>query len=217
MGLFSSIKDSFTGALGLEQAWDFVDGTLLGGDAKDAAEKAAKQQAASADQAIAFQRESRDLAREDLAPFVDFGSGRINELLALMTPQGEADYLKDNPLFTAALDSVNSATMKSQAARGKLGSGSTLQSLTDNYMATALPIVQQQKSNLLNAINLGQSSAAGQANTALTTGDAISNLTTQKGNVVASGIVGAQGARQNAFNNLLSLGGQLGGAYLGRA
>ncbi len=194
--------------------WDVFDGKLLGGDAKDAAKDASRAQAASADKAIALQRESRDLARADLQPFVNFGQDQINPLLQMLTPEGQSDYARTNPMFQAALESVNRSTLANQAARGKLGSGDTLQALTDNYMATAMPHVQAHQNSLFNAVNLGQSSAAGQANTALTTGNSIADLTTQKGNVVASGIVGAQGARQQAINNLLGLGGQLGSAAI---
>jgi len=217
MGFFSSVTKGITGGLGLDKAFEFVDGTILGGDAKDAANKAAAQQAASTDKSIALQRESRDLARADLAPFVEFGQGYIDPLQQLLTPEGQMDYLNSNPLFDLALDKTNKASLASNAARGLLNSGSTLAELNDNALLTAFPMLQNQTNNLFNALNIGQSSAAGQANTALTTGNAIADLTVQKGNALASGTVGAANARQQGFNNLLNLGGQLGAAYLGGA
>lgn len=215
MGFFSSVAKSVTGGLGLDTAFDFIGGTVLGGDAADAATQAAQLQGKSADKAIALQRESRDLARADLAPFVKFGQGNMDALSLLLTGQGQADYLQSNPLFDLALDRTNKASLSSNAAQGLLNSGNTLNELNNNALLTAMPLLQNQQNQLFNAVNMGQSSAAGQANTALATGNSLADLTTQRGNIQASGIVGAQGAQQAAFNNLLNLGGQAGAAYLG--
>lgn len=190
-------------------------GDLTGENAADASEAASRAQQAAAGNSIAFQRESRDLARNDLAPFVGFGQGNIDSLSQLLTPQGQADYLQSNPLFDMFLDKANKASLSSNAAQGLLNSGNTLNDLNTNAMMTGMPFLQNQQNQLFNAVNMGQSSAAGQANTALTTGGMISDLMTQQGNAQAAGIVGSQGARQNAFNNLLQLGGQAGAAYLG--
>lgn len=215
MGFFSKVASSTMGALGLDKAADFVGDKLLGGDAADAAKDAARTQAQATEKAIELQRESRDLAREDLSPFKTFGSDQINALTAILNPQGQLDYLQNNPLLQLGMDNLNTATMQSQAARGKLGSGSTLSALQNNAFLAGMPLLQNQQNQLFNAVNLGQASAAGQANTALQTGNALSALTQDRGNALASGIVGAQGAEQAGINNLLSLGGKLGAAYLG--
>lgn len=209
MGFFSKLKDV--------SGFGAIDKYVLGGDAKDAAKSAAKAQAAAVDKSIAFQTETRDLAREDLSPFVQFGADQMNPLMQMLTSQGQADYVQNNPLFTAALDSVNKATMNNAAARGKLGSGGTLSALQNNYLATALPFIQDQRNALFNAVNMGQSSAAGQANTALSTGNSIADLYTQKGNAIAAGKVGAANARQQGVNNILDLGSRLFGASMGGA
>lgn len=132
----------------------------------------------------------------------------------LLTPTGGYDYLKSNPLFQAGLDNANRTTMGIQAARGKLGSGDTLKSLSDNTILTAMPLLQNQQNQLLNAIQIGQSSAAGQANTALNTGNSLSDLSTQRGNALAAGQIGQANAQTGAWNSLLGAGASLGGAYL---
>lgn len=198
------------GSLGL------IDGDdLTGKNAEKAAKQASKTQAQALDKSIDFQRESRDLAIDRIDPAVEFGFSQINPLTQLLTSQGQANYLQNNPLFDAALDSINKATLNNQAARGKLGSGGTLNALQNNYLSTALPFLNNQQNALFNAVNLGTNAASGQANTINSTGANISNLLGQQGDVRAAGIVGAQGAGQAAFNNLLNLGGQLGSAYLG--
>ena len=184
-----------------------VDGDdLTGKNAADAAKNASRTQAQAMDKAIHLQRETRDLAREDLAPFRDFGAGQINPLLELLTPQGQTNYVQANPLFEAALDSVNKATMANQAARGKLGSGGTLAALQNNYMSTAMPFINSQQNALFNAVNMGQSSAAGQANTAMNTGNQVSALLGNAGDAQAAGIIGANNAWQQAYNNAANFG-----------
>ena len=189
-------------------------GDLTGENAAGASRDASRAQSQALDRSINLTRETRDLARNDLAPFRDFGASQINPLLELFDPQGQSDFLTANPLFNASLDSINKATMNNRAARGKLGSGGTLKALQNNFTTTALPFLNNQQNQLFNAINLGQSSAAGQANTALNTNNSIANMLGQQGDVRAAGIVGAQGAQQGAFNNLLNLGGQIGGGLL---
>lgn len=189
-------------------------GDVTGSNAAKASKQASQTQSQALDRGIELQRETRDLARDDLAPFRQFGADQINPLLELLNPQGQADYLNANPLFQASLDSVNSATLNNRAARGKLGSGGTLAALQGNFNSTALPFLANQQNALFNGVNLGQSSAAGQANTALSTGSNIANMLGQQGDVNAAGIVGSQGSQQAAFNNLLNLGGQIGGGLL---
>ena len=68
---------------------------------------------------------------------------------------------------------------------------------------------------LLSLIPMQRANKTGQENTALTTGNSIADLFAQQGNIAASGVVGAQGAKQAGINNLLNIGGRLGAAYLG--
>lgn len=181
---------------------------------QDAAKDAAKAQAQSGQQSIAFQRESRDLARSDLQPFRQLGQSNIEALQNLLTPTGQYDYLQNNPLFKAALDNANRATLNNQAARGKLGSGDTLSALSNNTLLAAQPLLGQQQNALFNAVNLGQSSAAGQANTALTSGANIGNTLTDIGNAKAAGIIGAGNAYSQQMQGLINAGAQLGGAAM---
>ncbi len=180
-----------------------------------AAKNAANAQAQSGEQSIAFQRESRDLARSDLQPFRQFGQTNIEALQSLLTPTGQYDYLQNNPLFKMAVDNANRATLNNQAARGKLGSGDTLNALSQNTLLAAQPLIGQQQNALFNAVNLGQSSAAGQANTALTSGANIGNTMTDIGNARAAGIIGAGNAYSQGMGSLLGAGATLGGAALG--
>ncbi len=115
-------------------------------------------------------------------------------------------------MFQAALENVN------KNARNTLGfsglRGDMQGALVDNYLATGQQYLQPQINNLFNAANIGQSSAAGQANTALSTGQNISNTMTDIGNARAAGAIGAANAYTNQFNQLAQIGGTLGGAAI---
>jgi len=189
---------------------------ISGMGAADAASDAADIQAKSGKEAIGFARETRDIARGDLQPFTQFGVNNLAPLQSMLTPQGQTDYLRNNPLFQAALDNTNAATLNNQAARGRLGSGGTLDALTKNYFATAQPLLQSQTANLFNATTLGQNSAAGQASTSINQGNSINDLITGIGNSQAAGLVGGANARQAGATNFVGSAGSLLGAFSDR-
>jgi len=258
-----------------------------GSQAASAAGDAADAQAKSGQQSVAYQRESRDLARSDLLPYSNFATGSVNQTsqpvsptqqnfdaqayfaanpdvannwvgnygkgtpeaawqhyqmygqkegrtftpkasaagggfakdsamgqyLDLLNPQSQANYLKENPLFQAALGQFNTKANNSLGFSGM--KGDLAKSMTDNYLATGNQYVQQRFNNLLNPIQIGQASAAGNANNAITTGVGIGNTLTDIGNANAAGIIGKSNARTQTVNSLLSTGSQLAGAYYG--
>jgi hypothetical protein len=204
---------------------------LSGQGAAEAADDAAKVQAKSGREAIEYARETRDLARSDLSPFVNFATGAPNQplfnrgiggtivggstgpgydpnsplgqLSSILTQQGQNDYLSNNPLFKMGLDRLDRASNNAYLGRGKVGSANN--QIVQNAFLAGQPLLQQQTSNLFNAANLGQASAAGQANTAITQGNNIADLTTQIGNANAAGLVGGANARQQGAANGLSI------------
>lgn len=224
MGFLSGIKN-------LLDPGNISDG-LSGKTAADASREAAALQAQSADKAIAFQRESRDMARGDLQPFRQAGEGRIPQLLA-DADSSNADawtnglyrianmpYSQLNG-FQDASNTMSRQVMANNAARGKLGSGNTLMDLfrenaalgesmrTNQYnlglnTANFDESAKQNRFNRnYNLVNMGQASAAGQANSAQNTG--IADLYTQQGNAFAAGGVGAANASAQGTNNMLAL------------
>lgn len=181
---------------------------LSGLGAADAAADAADIQAESGREAIGLARETRDIARADLAPFRNFGQSNIAAAQAMLTPQGQSDYLRNNPLFTAAMDNLNRQSNNSFLGRGKLGDATG--QLVNNAFLAGIPLLQNQTGNLFNAVNLGQSSAAGQANTSLQSGESINDLVTGIGNSQAAGLVGGANARQGGASSFFNA---FGGAF----
>lgn len=189
---------------------DFVTDTfkgITGQTAADAALEGANIQAQAGLEGIEFQRESRDLARADLAPFTQFGQEGLSRSNLLFDPNAQADFLQGNPLFQQALSQSNDQTLNLASARGRTTAGDTQQQLSQNFLTSGLPILQGQQQNILNALNIGQSAAAGQGSASLSAGNSITDLITGIGASQAAGQVGAANAQQQGLTNLLSIGG----------
>ncbi len=114
----------------------------------DAAKDGAKAQVEAADKGIEFQRESRDIARQDLQPYSNMGKESINRLQQLAQPSDTQDFRAGVTLdpnfsydrkvyddsvggtvderFNEAAGVVADQVSARQAAKGKLGSGNTL-------------------------------------------------------------------------------------------
>jgi hypothetical protein len=172
------------------------------------ANKASKQQARSADKSIEFQKESRDLARADLEPFKELGESQIEPIQDLLDNKGDA--IRNNPTFGVASEVLSDDIAGRQAARGKLGSGDTLNSLFRENALLGESLFNSDFNRRFNTLNLGQASAAGQANTAVTTGANVGETLLQKGNAEAAGKVGQANAINSGVNNLISLAGTAG-------
>jgi len=160
----------------------------------ESAAEAARIQAAASDRAILSQERAEGVAREDLAPFRGFGEGQIGATEDILTPQGQFDFLSNNPLFDAALSNVNQGTNASAASRGRFSAGDTAQELFNNYLGTAFPILQSQTQNLFNAVEIGGNAAARQGNATLGTASNISDLEFSAGRDAGDNVIGAGNA-----------------------
>jgi hypothetical protein len=103
---------------------------------------------------------------------------------------GGAEVL-DNPLLKAISEDVGRRVFANQAARGKLGSGSTLEALQDRLAPTAIGLRQQQIDNLMNLFTLGSNVAAGQGSAGISGASGI-------GSALQAGAAGQSQALLNA-------------------
>ena len=182
-----------------------VDG-IFGGD--DAAEDAADAQVKASEASIEFQKEALEQIRGDLAPFRDAGETGITPLVDLITnPQAQIDFLNNNPIFTAANDEINRVVTANQAAKGKLGSGGTLEELQKRFVANGLGILNQQQGALQNLVTIGQNAAAQTGTATQNTAAQVGSNLTDIGNADAAGIIGAQNANAALADSALALGG----------
>lgn len=186
---------------------------MAAGSAADAAGNAADTQQQSARDSIAYQTQTRDMARSDLQPFRQFGQDSLAPLSSMLTQQGQTDYLRNNPLFKIGMDKLDRASSNTFLGRGQVGSANN--QIVQNAFLAGQPLLQQQTNNLFNAANLGQSSAAGQANTALTTGAGVASTLEGAGNSRAAGIIGAGNAQAAGYQGIGNAFGSAAGAYAG--
>lgn len=195
-----SIVDNLTGASGASQA----------------ARDAAGIQSAAADKGIAFQKESRDLARADLEPYKKAGASALPGLQNLVNdPNAQKSFIQDNPFFKALTDQATNTLFNNQAAKGKVGSGGTAEALQKSILLLGNDLVNQSIGQKQGLASLGANAASGQAGITQNAGNSISDLYTQQGNAQAAGTVGAANAITEGRMGLIKGGAQTLGAAAG--
>ncbi len=156
-----------------------------------------REQAKAADRSAEVQREMYQQTRQDLGPYRDIGPKALDPLF--QTAMGAAQFDENHPVWKAI--------MRSGAARGKLGSGSTLQALADYYGTTYQP---QRFNQLFDITRLGQNAAAQTGTLGASAASGIGNALIGAGNARAGGLVGAGNAISDSIGQyyyLKSLGG----------
>lgn len=182
-----------------------VDSITGGNQAASAARKGANAQVESADRAIAFQKESRDIARNDLMPYADLGKRNISGLDSLVNdPNAQLKYVQDNPFFKALTNETTQTLLNNTSSKSKMGSGGTAEALQNSLLLLGNDLVQQQINNKQSLVSMGQNAAAGQSNINMNAGNSIADLYTQQGNARAAGIVGGANAIMQGRTSLLN-------------
>ncbi len=172
-------------------------GTVVGARG---ATSAADTQAEATDRALAAQGRSEEAATARLAPFTQAGTGVLNQLSEFVSQGPETDFERAEGFEDIA---------QSAAAGKKLRSGETLKALTEFNVGVNQRFRNQRFNELLSLANLGQASAAGQANIGVRTGENISSLLVGQGDVRAAGQVGRASAIGTGLNELGSFLGTL--------
>lgn len=154
---------------------------------------------------------AREQAREDTAPYREFGQNAISPLQNLLTGSGDINaFLQSTPGYQASLEGGVNAIDAASANAGLLHSGARAKELTRFGSDLASQTLNQERNALFNALNIGTGQAANAANISTGTANALSQLGSSFANA-ATGIYGgigqanAQGAmnRASAFNNAL--------------
>ncbi len=224
--------------------WDDVSGVTAAEAATEAAQIQADAATAAAEQTrdataqqIQFLEESRDIARQDLQPFVEFGTGFMGDAQQAIAGANQLftdpSAIMANPMFAAIQDDVRRQNLQNAAVRGRLGTGGTLAGLEQSALRTGFDILNSERaaqlqnaSFLANLVGQGQNAAAGQGSASLQTGGnvagtigqsnaTIGNLLTSAAASQAAGVIGAANASTQGTQNLINLGTTIGGALFG--
>ena len=183
--------------------------------AAKAQEKAAKEASKTQQQALAAQTE---LAK----PYVEAGKNALAQYQKLAPYQdfGMAQF-KTDPGYNFRMSEGIKALERSAAARGLLQSGGTLKDITRYGQDLASAEYQNAFSRYLTErearmnpysylTGIGQAAAAGQAANIGTTGAALADIASQRGNIQAAQSMGTAGAIGNAIGGI---GKAVGGYY----
>lgn len=184
----------------------------------DAAKSAARTQAASADRAMAQEREMYDLSRQDLAPYRETGYTALRDiegmkpfLTAQFGPDQFEQYLDPSMAFRQRLGTQ--ATERMANVGGGALSGNTLRALTDygqglasTEYGNAFNRFQDERTNIYNTLANIAGMGQGAVNTGVNRGQSfagqMTGLTTGQGAALAGGQVGAANALGGAASNV---------------
>ena len=189
-----------------------------GKKARSAAKSAANTQAQAAREASQLTASAQEQLRADLSPFRQAGETAL-PLLQEMATAGPIDrtaQLQSNPLFQAALNSRDRSSLGAAATQGRIGTGGLSQQLSENFLLSASPLIQQQiqeeqirEGRLNNLVGLGQSSAAQVGTAGLQSAQIQGQAGMSAADAISAGTVAAQQANANRnaeiLNNLPTL------------
>ena len=180
--------------------------------ARKASRRAASAQERAAEAGIAEQRRQYDQNRRDFAPWQQAGVGALGQQQALLGLSGEEaqqsayDQFKQDPGQAFLQERGQRNLLANASAIGGLGGGNIRSALVEQGVGFG----QQDFGNYYNRL-AGLSGSGQQAVTQLgqlgqQSSNNVSNLLSQAGNARASGILGAQQAQAQGWQNLIGLG-----------
>jgi len=158
-------------------------------------------------------------ARKDFSRFRKVGESGLGQLRELTTnPGARRDFIQNDPFFGALADDAQQRIFGNQAARGKVGSGGTAAALQNSLLLLGNDLVGEQIGRLSGLAGVGLDAARGQSAVSAGTlddrgsvnrsiaslGSQRADLTTDRGDAIASGLIGKAQARGQGASNLLS-------------
>jgi hypothetical protein len=190
-----------------------IGGLVAGGGSQGerASRRATKQQLAAIQDAQNRVDLGAQASQDFLTPFAEVGQQGLDLAGFLGDPNAQAQFAQNNPLFQLGLDNLNTQTNKSAAARGRLTAGDTLMQLQNNATLAAQPLIDRQRQDILNLLNIGQNTAGQQVGVEQTASQQISDLITGGGSTQAAGTIAGENAASARRGNIFDIGSKLAG------
>ena len=205
----------------------FIAGAIIGGALitgvggyfaqKAAAEEAAGAQRSASESAIAEQRRQQAEAERLLAPYMQAGTGALEQqqaLLGLAGPEAQQAaiaQLEQSPQFQAMLAQGESAILQNASATGGLRGGNTQAALAQFRPAMLSQLIQQQMAQLGGLAGMGQQGAMGAAGFGQQSAANIGNQFTAMGQAAAGSAMAQGQGMANLFGGVGGALGTLGG------
>lgn len=162
--------------------------------AAGAAAYSANKQSSAAKRAARVQQRATEQSLELAQPFVNLGDDNIDAFQALLTPEGQADYLVNNPLLQQAQANITRDLNNRFAASGKSISGGLVDATFRNNALLANDFLNQEFNRRLVPVQIGQNASVG-AGSLLT-----NNANAQGASIIAQGNIAANQA--NTLSNI---------------
>jgi len=189
--------------------------------ASRAADRAAGVQGEAADAGIAETRRQFDITQANLQPFLEAGTGALDQQQALLGLLGQEQQqaafnaFQESPGQQFLRDRGQRALTRSAGAIGGLGGGNVREALVQQGVGFA----QQDFGNFFNRLagisGTGQQTGAQLGQFGAQAAGSISNLLGVQGQARASGILGQQQARSQGVGQLIGLGSLFAGGGFG--
>ena len=176
------------------------------------AERAAQTQGAAAEKGIAEQRRQFDALVELMTPYVTAGEGAISQqqaLIGLQGPEAQQEAIagfEQSPLFQSLVKQGEEAILQQGAATGGLRGGNIQAALSQFRPQVLNSLIEQQYNRLGGLTSIGQSSAAGQGTSGISSASNISNLLANQGQAIAGGQIARGNVGRQTFQDALSIG-----------
>ncbi len=137
-----------------------------------------------------------DVLHQNLDPYVQAGQQAVHPLVNFATdPNAQSSFVMNNPLFKQLAEDTSRRLFANQAARSKLGSGSTAVDLNNQILPLGQNMAQQYQDNLYRTAALGENAASNQATQ-------LADNYTNVGNATAAGIVGRSNNNMSMIKNI---------------
>ncbi len=198
---------------------DIVGDITGANQAAEAAIQAAETQAGAAEAGIGEQRRQFDAISQMMAPYLEAGTGALTaqqELAGLAGPEAQQaaiQQLEGSPAFQSLVQQGEEGILQSAAATGGVRGGNVQGALAQFRPQMLSQLIESQYGKLGGLTNIGQASAARQAGFGQQTGSNIANLLQQQGQATAQGQIASGQAQQQAFGNILGIGGIASGFF----
>ena len=191
-------------------------GKVLGGitganQAAKAAEQAGQTQAAASQAGIDEQRRQFDSLVQLMSPYVQAGTGAMQQQQALIGLQGpEAQQqaisgFEQSPLFQSMQQQGESAILQNASATGGLRGGNVKAALGQFRPQLLNQLIEQQYGRLGGLSAMGQASAAGQAGAGMQSAGNVGNLLANQAQAIAGGQIARGGMQRQVFGDILGL------------
>lgn len=187
-------------------------GSITGAkQAGKAAERAGETQAAAAQAGIEEQRRQFDALVELMSPYVQAGTGAMQQQQALIGLQGpEAQQqaisgFEQSPLFQSLQQQGESAILQSASATGGLRGGNVQAALSQYRPQLLNQLIEQQYGRLGGLATMGQASAAGQASGGMQSASNVGNLLANQAQAIAGGQMARGGLQRQVFGDILGI------------